>query len=242
MRIKRRYYWLVFCLLWFPFSGIYAQKDSMNVGKRVLAAEPARPTLRQPLSERWSEIKDAREYQYGHDVEPPSGLIDELWQRFLAWLFEFLYSTDTRKSREWVQILFITAVVVFVLYKFMGMDKMGLFQRKSKRSTLPYSLMQEDIHAIDFREAIDQAVHQHNYRLAVRLLYLQTLKTMADRQLISWQINKTNRTYVYEVNQPGLRPTFEHLTSLFEYVWYGDFPVTEERYREIQQEFNEFRV
>ena len=224
-------------------QSVFAQSgsDSLGVGKKSLPAESARPALRQPNAGVWKDITTSRDYEYGYDPEPPTGFLDEIWQRFLRWLFDFLYSSSTRTGRDWLQIIFVAAIVVFVIYKFLGMDKMGLFKRKSDRVSLPYDTLYEDIHAIDFQEAIEEASRQRNFRLAVRLLYLRALKTLTDQELISWQINKTNRTYVYEITEPSLRRRFEQLTSSFEYVWYGDFPVNEERYQEIKREFDSFK-
>ncbi len=215
--------------------------DSLGVGKKTLPVEAARPVLRQPSAEVWKDITTSRDYTYGYDPEPPTGFLDEIWQRFLRWLFDFLYSSSTRQGREWIQIIFIAVIVIFVIYKFIGMDKMGLFRRKSDRTPLPYDTLHEDIHAINFQEAIEEASRQQNYRLAVRLLYLRTLKTLTDQELISWQINKTNRTYVYEITEPSIRSRFEQLTSSFEYVWYGDFPINQEQYQAVKQEFDSFK-
>ncbi|MDR6193420.1 DUF4129 domain-containing protein [Siphonobacter sp. SORGH_AS_0500] len=224
-------------------QSVWAQSgsDSLGVGKKVLPVEAARPALRQPNAELWKDITTSRDYKYSYDPEPPTGFLDEIWQRFLSWLFDFLYSSTTRTGREWIQIAFIAAIVVFVIYKLIGMDKMGLFKRKSDGVALPYDTLYEDIHAINFQEAIEEASSQRNFRLAVRLLYLRALKTLTDQELIGWQINKTNRTYVYEITEPSVRSRFEQLTSSFEYVWYGDFPINEERYQEIKREFDSFK-
>lgn len=233
---------VLFALFWLMCLTASAQRDTTAhaVGKQVFPADTLRPELRQPDPVAWKEIREGREYQYKQDVRPPSGLLEELWQRFLNWLVEFLYSSDTRKGREWVQILFVIGVVSFFIYRIAGMEKIGLFGRKSKAPALPYESLQEDIHGMNFEDAIGQAVAAHNYRLGVRLLYLRSLKHLADKELISWQIDKTNRTYVYEVTQPEIRPAFERLTSLFEYVWYGDFPVRETDFSEVKREFETF--
>ncbi|MFT4033473.1 MAG: DUF4129 domain-containing protein [Siphonobacter sp.] len=234
---------LGFCLLslLLGFSA-WAGPDTTGVGSKELPVEHSLPIIRKPDPEQWADIKSDRDYHYDRDLQPPSGLLEELWQRFLQWIFEFLYSSENRQSREWIQIIFVVVIVGFVIYRFLGMEKMGLFRRKSKSLTLSYETLHEDIHQIDFQEAINQAIDQQNYRLAVRLLYLRSLKELSEHELISWQINKTNRTYVYEVTHVNFRRDFEQLTSLFEYVWYGDFPVSAERYQEIQQKFEIFHL
>ena len=233
---------ILFTFVWLLSLTASAQRDTTarTVGKQVFAADTLRPALRKPDPAVWKGIREAREYQYKQDVRPPSGLLEELWQRFLNWLVEFLYSPDTRKGREWVQILFVIGVVSFFIYRIAGMEKVGLFGRKSQTPALPYEAFHEDIHGMDFEDAIGLAVAAHNYRLGVRLLYLRSLKRLADRGLISWQIDKTNRAYVYEVTQPEIRPAFERLTSLFEYVWYGDFPVRETDFSDVKREFETF--
>src|SRR5690606_10219995 len=110
-----------------------------------------------------------------------------------------------------------------------------VFIKGSRGATLNYETLKENIHEIDFEQQIDADIEQRNYRLAVRLLYLQTLKYLSNRNLIDWKPNKTNRSYVYELAQSPKQPEFETLTTQFEYIWYGDFPITEERFKPLQE-------
>jgi hypothetical protein len=63
---------------------------------------------------------------------------------------------------------------------------------------------------------------------------------MADSELINWQPNKTNRMYANELTTSTIRSNFESITRQFEYVWYGERPVVEPEFIEMQQEFNDF--
>ena len=46
---------------------------------------------------------------------------------------------------------------------------------------------------------IADALCPTDYREAVRLLYLQTLKQLSDGKRIDWQLYKTPTQYIYEV-------------------------------------------
>ena len=63
---------------------------------------------------------------------------------------------------------------------------------------------------------------------------------VAARHLIDWQRDKTNHEYVLELRRDVLRRPFAELTTLFEYVWYGDFTVDEGIYGRVKRTFDHF--
>jgi hypothetical protein len=105
---------------------------------------------------------------------------------------------------------------------------------------VPYETHAENIHELDFNTLLDEAVQQQDYRRAIRLYYLHTLKQLTDRELIHWQPGKTNRSYIRELQAKALRTDFEKITALFEYVWYGGSRVTEAHFSATRQAFVAF--
>ena len=135
-----------------------------------------------------------------------------------------------------VFIIFAVATILFFVFKVMGMNRQALFGRDGSGS-LDYSVSAEDIHNISFDEAISEAIASGNYRLAIRLLYLQTLKKLSEKGIITWQINKTNSDYLKEVSQQKWSPLFSSITNNFDYTWYGEMPVDKEHFEEVRQQF-----
>ena len=207
---------------------------------QTLAQDSAKIAVRKPLESKMTALKKSKDYQYGVQE---SQVLDTWWRKLLRRFFNWFGNlfTGVGNPTFWkiAAYVFIASVVVYITLKLMGVDFAGLYRKKSNNE-IPYETLGENIHAIDFTESIAEAITQKNYRLAVRLYYLKALKELTDREMIDWRINKTNRSYVYELNSPTLRPNFEQITLQFEYAWYGDFPVDEEQFTNIKNQFLTF--
>lgn len=197
-------------------------------------------TTRYPDEARLRIYRLDRDYQYGDDVAPPESLIG----KFLNWLFRkigaFLNGPAYQSFWRYVIMAAVAALVIYLAYKadYLGLMPSGV----GNRSTLDYQTLKEDIHAIDFPKEIETATVQGNYRLAVRLLYLQTLKQLADRQLIDWKPDKTNTQYAFELANQPFAPEFNALTRDFDYVWYGNFPVSKEQFEQLRGDYVAFAL
>src|SRR6266542_2156203 len=105
-------------------------------------------------------------------------------------LKRLLHGTDAGKTTmKIIYWLLGIAAVAFFIMKVMNMNRMNLFKATSQSNTA-YTIEDENIYAISFDTAIQQALQEGNYRLAIRLLYLQNLKILADKNFIVWQPNK----------------------------------------------------
>lgn len=155
-----------------------------------------------------------------HDVSPIL--------KFLAYFFKYLFLAAG------------LVAVVFLVFKLAGIDMLHIFRRRPMQTNLPYSESLENIHDINFDDEIEKAIAQHNYRLAVRMLYLRCLKQLSDADLIKWQIDKTNSTYITELSNDEQRRVFKTLTQQFEYVWYGEFAIDAPVFKNINTLFQDF--
>jgi hypothetical protein len=200
--------------------------------------------------------KKQPEFQYYEDKTAPSwwdrfwDWVSDLWERFKKWL-DHLFSTKNKKTGEinyfwptFLKYLFIVlggAALVFLIFKLIGVDIRNIFRRKPTSGAIPYSEFFEDINAISFDQEIENAVAKQNYRFAVRLLYLRSLKQLSDAGLIDWKIDKTNNTYINELRNEDQRTAFKILTRQFEYVWYGEFLIDAPVYSDIDLSFTDFK-
>jgi len=194
--------------------------------------------LRQPPAPRLNDYRNDRDYQYRRELKPA----DSPWAAFWAWFWQKLEPFFASNTYRYLwQYVFLAAMAGLVIWLLIKADMLGFAgNSRGAYTAVPYQTQSENIHEINFNDQLDTALQQQNYRLAVRLLYLQTLKHLTDRELIDWQPNKTNRSYVYELSNPAVRRDFETLTRQFEYVWYGEFPLSAERFEPLREAFQKF--
>jgi len=185
----------------------------------------------------------SKEADFIYDDAPAPEL--SLWDRFWKWFWDMINQILRNKvsggAIKYFVITALVALVVFIVLKIVGAD-LKIFSGKSKVVEVPYSESDDNIHEINFNEEIEKAISGSNYRLAVRLLYLRALKNLSDRDLIHWLPEKTNQTYISEINDPEKKREFSKLTYQFEYVWYGEFFVDKESFNTIKDTFERFNL
>ena len=96
---------------------------------------------------------------------------------------------------------------------------------------------EEIIQNSNLEELLNTAIHQKNYRLAIRYQYLITLKKLSENNLISLDKDKTNSDYLLEIQTPKHQKEFSYLTYIYDYVWYGQFSITATDFTDLQQSF-----
>lgn len=226
-----------------PQPRMWRAKADTSLAAPLPADAAAQPPVRRPAAARLQELRSQREFQY-REGKPES--TDSFWERLVAWLWrQFSRIFDTKGGRiAWDTIFYglMGALLVFAVLKLLQVDITKVFGRAARSLPLAYETGQENIHELNFAEALAQAEAAGNLRLAVRLGYLQLLKQLTDRDLIDWQPDKTNQAYLRELeaSRPPARPAFAELTRQFEYTWYGELPVPLALYRQVREAQHQF--
>ena len=95
-------------------------------------------------------------------------------------LYDEIMSTESgRTTMNIIYILLALFAIGFFVFRVMRMNRVAMFA--TNVANTHYSIEEENIHSISFEEAIKDATLNGNYRLAIRLLYLQNLKLLADK-------------------------------------------------------------
>lgn len=162
------------------------------------------------------------------------------WNKFMRAISEFLYDAMTSSS-ESGNYIYITIGIIFLLiaaFYIMKMQKLWLFaDNDEKDKYFETEILKENIHEMDFDKLINEAESKERYNVAVRLLFLKLLKQLNDGNVISWEPNKTNREYYYEIKPGVLRNEYDKVSDYFERVWYGEYFITEGIYKRIKPDF-----
>lgn len=209
------------------------------------AQSPAQPAyqLRKFDPQRVGVYLADEDYAYDRGAKPAA---PNLWSRFWQWIYDKVFRRLFREGTEdywkWGIYTVCALIIGWAVLRLTGTGVQGLFFGKGKGENLPFEENEANIHFIDFDRMIADAVGQAQYRRAVRLFYLKTLKHLSDRQLIEWRPDKTNHDYLREWKRPDMEPGFRHLTVLFEYICYGDFGIDRDRFEQTQRAFQDFEA
>lgn len=137
-------------------------------------------------------------------------------------------------------IFWIAAIGLFgyLVYRlFLSNSSLFARGRKNISSDIEVALQEE---TNDPGVLLRNAIRNGNYRLAVRYLYLQVLDKLAERKIIEISSNKTNYEYVNEMRKHKFANEFASLTLKYEYVWYGEYPVDEKLFAQLEGNFIQF--
>lgn len=131
----------------------------------------------------------------------------------------------------------IIGIFIAALIYFLVQHKINIFSRSSVTADDDDSNdEQEDIFHLSYSKLIQQAEKNKDYRLAVRLMFLQLLKLLSDANAIQYQPDYTDLHYLQQLRNSKYYADFSKVCHNYEYVWYGKFDITEERYASIKSD------
>lgn len=160
------------------------------------------------------------------------------------------YEYDTEESSEidlnWLgplgQIIFYAAIAVIIGVILLQIVRNTSFKSNPKKPSASVNSAEDihDISELDTEHLIQKAHNAQDYKLAIRLYFLDLLKKLNENGVIVWTKDKTNRDYLSEIfSKQYYFDEVRKLTLVYERVWYGEHIPTEERYHALRNEFQE---
>jgi hypothetical protein len=147
-------------------------------------------------------------------------------------------------GQKWYRVLAWCIVIggfLAVLIWWLASSNVGIFSRRSRMVEKTEDTDPADnIFNINYQKEIEKAIHENNYRLAVRLMFLRVLKNLAEKNIIQFKQGLTNIDYLLQLNNTAYYKEFFRLSRHYEYMWYGEFSVSNETFSIIKKEFENF--
>lgn len=227
-----------------PNLGQATPHQTVTAGLALRPDQGPAPRLRRPDAGRLQELRGQREFQYEEDVtQPEQSAWNAFWARVREAIGNWLVSRSYNHFWRWIFYALFVGAGVFIVLRLLEIDFTAMLGRSPRRAAMAYDTMAENIHEVDFATRLAEAEAAGNWRLAVRLGYLQLLKALADGGLIQWQPDKTNHAYLAELPATGsLRGAFREATRQFEYVWYGELALTAPLYAQVRASHQALRA
>lgn len=197
-----------------------------------------------PFAENFKE-----KYKDNSFVYEEKAPIKTLWDRFEEWFTQWLKSAFDVQDRDravtildyainTIAVILILLVIFLIIKAILNKEGTWIFGSKSDRNLIRYDEIEKNLHLVDFEKLIKESIKSGEHRLSIRYYYLFLLKKMSDKQIIEWDVEKTNSDYIYEIKSPELKANFEYLSYLYNYMWYGEFDLTLEDFEKAKKAFD----
>lgn len=87
---------------------------------------------------------------------------------------------------------------------------------------------------------LENCLQNQNYREAIRVYFTFILKDLIRLNEIKWKQEKTNLQYSIELSGKEYSKDFNKITYMFDLVWYGEYNLTMEEFKNIEPAFVSF--
>ena len=173
------------------------------------------------------------------------------WSRFKQWLndlFMDLFNLNsagqasklTDFALKAAGVIIFLLVIYFIFKAVINKEGNWVFGKSSDKNIIPVTDIETNIHATDFKQLIEVAENDKNYRLAIRYYYLWLLKGLTNAEIIDYDVEKTNSDYFNEIKSKPIQEEFSYTSYLYNYIWYGEFDVNEQQFNKAKTAFKKF--
>jgi len=190
------------------------------------------------------EYKEQEEFNYVEEEKA-----ENWWTKLKRWFFNILDSIwnflfgDIKATGflgflfQTIPYLIIGGIIALIVWLFIKLNPGKGLNTKNNEQEVYLSEEQEIIENKDIEALIKEAIALGDLRLAVRYYYLLILRELKNKQLISYEQEKTNEDYLKEIKETQIRYPFQRLTHLYDFVWYGNFAINPKQYKTAETDF-----
>ncbi|MGM1056220.1 MAG: DUF4129 domain-containing protein [Bacteroidota bacterium] len=196
-----------------------------------------------------NEYKTDKAFDYLNAIEK-----DNWWTRFkewvtmryhqiLDWLFgDYEANTILAFFLKLLPYLLLMAIAAFAVWLFIRLNPGNYLLAPKEEPNVFLSEEEKIIKSENISDLIEKAIRDGDYRLAVRYYYLQLLRQLNAKKLIQYEFQKTDTEYLNELKKDDFRPELKKLMRIYDFIWYGSFPISENDFKKTQQFFLDFRT
>ena len=181
------------------------------------------------------KMKKDKDFAYANDMS--------YWVRQAPrdrnWLDRMMSALSRSVALKFLLYALLMAAIIFGLYQVMVVNNFFILSRAKKTRNAKGETVEVSVNE-NLDQKINEAINSKSYRLAIRYMYLKTLKVLSDNNLITLHAKSTNQDYVRQLYNYDNLGQFRQLTRIYEYVWYGEFDPTEIQFDIVKTNFNRF--
>ena len=197
---------------------VILSEEPQQVRINIQDPNKPKPVSVQKIPQKPSLVDRAISGYFGQDVNRKN-LGD-----FIVNLFQFIAD-----SISYIVAAVIIFALVFIVVRLKPRFSMESVEEEKEAAEIDYN----SIYNHNYRKEIDDLVTKHDYKGAIRLLYLCTLHSMNESGVVKWDEAKTPTEYYYELKRDNLKSCFFRVTSVFLNVVYGNSQADADLYAQV---------
>ncbi|MBU6340483.1 MAG: DUF4129 domain-containing protein [Bacteroidetes bacterium] len=128
-------------------------------------------------------------------------------------------------------------IVAYGLYRMLLAQSNKLPQDATVQITLEN--LEQHLHESDLERFLRDAKSNGAFSQAIRIYYLMTIKKLAEKKVITWSPDKTNRTYQRELQNAPYLPEFKWATRQYEAVWFSNKALQVSEFQSLEPLFQQ---
>lgn len=179
------------------------------------------------------------------DYDSVEGKAENFLGRTISWFFnklsEIFGFSISSEMYGILKIIVYSVLIVFAIYilvKLLVGDNATSFFGRKGTLVAPLNIQEEHIENIDIDSYIKNALKEENYRLAIRFMYLKSLKLLSLGNIINWHFEKTNSDYYREIENETTKEDFKKASYLYDNIWYGEFALDKSGFENAKKDFD----
>ena len=238
----------VFLLFSFIFFGNLIPQEQAMTDSTEVVQNSSEETLEKVDfdTEKIKNYKADKAFDYLEKIEEDSWWtrlkrwVNLKWNAFLQWLFG-----DYQTNAFWSAVLsalpyiFLILVLGLITWLFIRLNPGNAVMAEPITGRVNLKKEEDIVKSADISSLINEAIRDENYRLAVRYLYLKSLRLLDQKDHIQYRFQKTNEDYINEINEAEIKNQFTKITRLYDFIWYGDFDLSKSRFQKVKREFSQ---
>ena len=208
-------------------------EDAADEAYAPYSPPPLEPlNIRRVDKEQWA--KAVRELDYSKDRERPR----KERKPQAPGVSAVEWTSATQGMGSFLQMVAVALAVVgmaYGIYRMLKAPRNRLIARDGAEITL--ANLDEYLHETDLDRFLREALEKRDYASAIRIYYLQIIKSLSEKNAITWSREKTNRDYLRETRDYRLGEAFHTVTRAYEHIWYGNQPLSAADYARLEPQF-----
>lgn len=142
------------------------------------------------------------------------------------------FNKSKPKGSGWSVVLLIVMAVVLagiVVYLFIQSPRDTEIKKSEIDDLAPTEIPKSELEIM-----LEKALAEEDYRKAIRIYFIFTMKDLSEKGWIVWQKKKTNALYLREMKDKPHFDEFYQVVSIYEVAWYGKREINKTDFQSVE--------